>query len=105
MSEPKAEDESSPPRRTAQALRRRQGGVPREVVQRNQAHNQIRRGIIQALEQGPLTVPEIAAATGFPAHRVLWHLTGLRKYGQLVEGELRGDYYAYALIQEQEEQT
>lgn len=55
---------------------------------------------MQALEDGPETVPEIAEVTGMPAHEVLWKLVGMRKYGLVAEGEERDGYYQYALKEE-----
>ena len=87
---------------TARVLRERLGGVPREVVAENQQRNRIRRRIVEALGQAPRTVPELAAATDLPSHEVLWHLMAMKKYGKIVEGEARGDYYEYALSERQE---
>ena len=91
-------------KQTAKALRERRGKAPSEIVAENKARNQIRKTIAKALEQGPQTVPEIAEATGLPSHQVLWHLMAMKKYGKLAEGQLRGDYYEYALCEKQEEQ-
>lgn len=87
---------------TAQVLRQRVGGVPNEVVARSRAQSQLRRRIVDALRRGPQTVPQIAEATGLPPDQLLWHLMAMKKYGKVVEGEPRGDYYEYALSQEQE---
>ena len=32
---------------------------------------------------GPLTVPEIATAIGYPEHEVMYWVMGMRKYGQV----------------------
>ena len=55
----------------------------------------IHREICRALREQPRTVPEVAGATNLPAHEVLWHITALRKYGQVVETGQAGDYYLY----------
>lgn len=91
-------------KQTAQTLRKRLGRAPSEIVAQNQARNQIRRTIVEALGRGPQTVPEIAEATSLPSHQVLWHLMAMKKYGKLVEGQPQGDYYEYALCKKQEEQ-
>ncbi len=59
------------------------------------------RPILEALAEGPLTVPEIAAAIGRPADEVLFWVMGMRRYGKLVErGEPDGDgYFHYALVE------
>ena len=59
-----------------------------------------RRVICQAMRQGVETVPEIAEASGLPAHQVLWHITALKKYDLVVETGKCEDYYRYAMVQE-----
>jgi hypothetical protein len=49
------------------------------------------------IESGPRTVPQIAAATGLDSAQVLLYVSGLRKYGAVVEGPKDGDYFTYAL--------
>lgn len=50
-----------------------------------------------ALKGGGSTVPDLAGVLGMPESRVLWYVAALRKYGDVVEGEKKGDYYAYQL--------
>ena len=80
-----------------QIIRERRGGVPKELLERNRAQTKTRKRIVQALEDGPKTVPEVAKATAMPSHEVLWKLMGMKKYGLVVEGEERDGYYQYAL--------
>lgn len=58
---------------------------------------QQRKAIATALKPGPATVPQLAQATSLPAHEVLWHLAGMRKYGEVQETGQAGDYMTYAL--------
>lgn len=51
----------------------------------------------KALKDGPMTVPQVAEATGLEPRDVLWTLTAMRKYGQAVEEGVDGDYPRYAL--------
>ena len=81
-------------------IRERRGGVPKDLVERSRAQTKMRKKIIQALEDGPKTVPEVAKATAMPSHEVLWKLMGMKKYGLVVEGEERDGYYEYALKKE-----
>jgi hypothetical protein len=85
-----------------QILRERRGGVPKELVERSRRQAQTHKRLTRALTDGPKTVPEIAKITELPTHEVFWHLMGMRKYGQIVEGEERDGYYEYALKPEQE---
>ena len=60
----------------------------------------IRRQICQVLRDGPKIVPEVAAATGLPAHQVLWHITAMKKYDLVEETGICGEYYLYQLSPE-----
>ena len=57
----------------------------------------MRRRILEALESGPLTVPEIAEAVGRPAHEVMFWVMGMRKYGHVAEIKEANDngFYLY----------
>jgi len=55
-----------------------------------------RRAISAELNvKGPLTVPQLADATGIPAHRVLQHILVMMKSGQVVEAGEKDGGYAY----------
>ncbi len=41
--------------------------------------------ILQAVQAGPRTIPEIAQAIGEPADEVLFWVMGMRRYGKLRE--------------------
>ncbi len=70
----------------------------REVVRDEQV---MRRQILAVLADGPLTVPEIAAAVERPTHEVMFWVMGLRKYGWLAEiKEVTDDgYYRYQVVE------
>ncbi len=54
--------------------------------------------ILQALEAGPLTVPEIARAIGCPSDEVLLWVMGMRRYGKIreIKEPSRDGYFRYA---------
>ena len=54
--------------------------------------------IKKELKNGPRTVPELANSTGLESDKVLWYISGLRKYGEIEEGEEAGGYFKYALV-------
>ncbi|MCL6448877.1 MAG: MarR family transcriptional regulator [Armatimonadetes bacterium] len=66
----------------------------REVIREEMLR---REKILAALREGPRTVPEVAAALGFPAGEVMFWMMGMRKYGHLEEtGEPTEEgYYRY----------
>ena len=89
--------EESQKEKAIKIIRERRGGVPKELLEYSRAQTKTRKKIIQTLEDGPKTVPEVAKATAMPSHEVLWKLMGMKKYGLVVEGEERDGYYQYAL--------
>ena len=70
----------------------------REIIRDEQV---MRRRILAALEDGPLTVPEIATAVERPSHEVMFWVMGLRKYGWLAEIKEVTDegYYRYQVVE------
>ena len=59
---------------------------------------QQRKAVASALKNGPGTVPQLAEANGLPAHEVLWHLAGMRKYGAAQEIGQDGDHPRYERV-------
>jgi hypothetical protein len=70
----------------------------REVVRDEQV---MRRRILEVLADGPLTIPEIAAAVERPTHEVMFWVMGLRKYGWVGEiKEVNDDgYFPYQVVE------
>ncbi len=64
----------------------------------------MRRPILQALQDGPLTVPEVAAVVGRPAGEVMFWMMGMRKYGYVVPLAEPTDegYYQYRALNREE---
>jgi predicted transcriptional regulator len=78
-------------------FKERQGPASEELLAYVKATNKRKAAVKKALKEGPLTVPEVAEATSFDPQDVLWTLTAMRKYGQVVEEGVDGDYPRYAL--------
>jgi predicted Rossmann fold nucleotide-binding protein DprA/Smf involved in DNA uptake len=66
----------------------------REVVREEMA---MHGPILDALRDGPRTVPEIAEVVGRPAHEVVVWVMGMRRYGWLseVKGSADDGYFRY----------
>ena len=66
----------------------------REVIREEPV---MRVRILEALREGPLTVPEIAVALGAPAHEVVFWVMGMRRYGWVAEikGNTVDGYFQY----------
>ncbi len=60
----------------------------------------MRNQILKVLAAGPRTIPQIAAALGYPAHEVVFWVMGMRKYGFVAEiKEVTGEgYYQYQAV-------
>lgn len=69
----------------------------REVIRDEQV---MRRKILAALADGPLTIPQIAAAVGKPTREVTFWVMGLRKYGWIAEIKEVDDegYFPYQAV-------
>lgn len=78
----------------------------RDAVQKAQellkAQQSARKALERALTGGPHSVPQLAQAVNMPAHEVLWHVAGMKKYGIVAEAgtDESGDYYLYRLTKE-----
>lgn len=61
-----------------------------------------RKAISRVIVGEPKSIPEIAAAAELPPHEVLWHITAMKKYGEVVEAGIDDDfaYYLYRLAKE-----
>jgi predicted Rossmann fold nucleotide-binding protein DprA/Smf involved in DNA uptake len=70
----------------------------REIVRDEQV---MRRRILDVLQAGPLTVPEIAQAVERPSREVMFWVMGLRKYGWIAEIKEVNDegYYRYQVVE------
>jgi len=60
----------------------------------------MRARILDALAEGPLTIPEIATAIAQPTHEVVFWVMGMRKYGYLAEIKEATDegYFQYQTV-------
>ena len=61
----------------------------------------LRSRLLELLQDGPLTVPELAAAGGQIEDEVMVWLMGLRKYGYVAEvpGANGDGYFAYGVVE------
>ncbi len=80
-----------------QVLRERRGGVSKELIALNREQKQIQKKLLNSLKEGPKSIPALSKETEISSHKVLWYIVGLKKYGEVVEGEEEDGYYKYAL--------
>lgn len=61
----------------------------------------MRDRILEVLQEGPKTVPEIAELVDYPSHEVMFWVMGMRKYGHLAEDGLTDEgYFKYRAVKE-----
>jgi len=90
-------EKSKPEKKPILILRDRMGGITEEMKEYFKRFNKIRKDIATALRTGPKTIPEIARETGLASKDAMWHVMAMRRYGAIVEGTRRGDYFEYCL--------
>ena len=86
------------PRSKMLELKDRRGPVSEELLTSVRQNGAAKSAIKKALAAGPLTVPEIAEASGLSTRTTLWTVTAMRKYGSVVEDSTDGSYVRYALV-------
>lgn len=60
-------------------------------------NHRIIASIREAIAEAPKTIPEIADALGMDTAVVLLFVSGLKKYGEVTEGDKDGDYFKYGV--------
>jgi predicted transcriptional regulator len=75
--------------------RERRGAAPAALLELIKENNRAQKAILDALEQGPLSVPEIAEKTSLPSETVFWQINALRKYNKIHDVKKSGDYFTY----------
>ncbi len=74
-------------------------GEHQTTVDRTQAllkeQGKVERKILKLIKEESMTIPSIAAQIELPTHRVLWFITALRKYDQIREDGMDGEYVLY----------
>jgi len=78
-------------------------GLNRDVREIIRDEHLMRRPILEALADGPLTIPEIAEAIQKPQHEVVFWVMGLRKYGHVAEIKEVTDegFYRYRVVEKE----
>ena len=94
----KSKEQRDALRATLKKLRDERGAAVDAATERNKLRQAVRKQVRGALVAGPATVPALAAATGLPTRDVLWHVAAMRKYGDLAESGMDGDYCTYSLV-------
>lgn len=75
-----------------------EGPVTDELRNYVAAQTKAHKAILKSLKDGPKSVPELAAECELPTDKVLWYVTGLRKYGKVREIPGRTTYPKYAIM-------
>ena len=82
----------------AQALKELRG-KHQTTVDRTQAllkkQGKVEREILKLIKDESMTIPAISSQIELPSHRVLWFVTALKKYDQIREDGMDGEYVLY----------
>jgi predicted transcriptional regulator len=86
-------------------LRKQHAARVKEAQDLLKGQQSIRRKLQRAMQDGPYSVPQLAATTGTSPHEVLWQITSMKKYGLIEEAGMdeAGEYYLYSLSKETKE--
>ena len=73
--------------------------VSEEVKKKRKKFADIKKLILNALKEGPKSIPQIAEDTNLSQDIVTYHLMTLRKYGDIETGEIddMDEYYTYKI--------
>jgi DNA-directed RNA polymerase specialized sigma subunit len=84
--------------KTAKYLRDKQG-VSQQSKDNLKAFNQIKKLMLEALEQGEMTIAQMSEKIAMPKDEVVYYLLTLVKYGFVQTGEVddMDEYYTYKL--------
>ncbi len=80
-------------------FRTRTGGTDEAKVKRHKDFLAARKAIRKSLQNQPDTVPSLAHNLKLPAHEVLRHIAGMRKYGEVRELDEAEGYIRYGLTE------
>jgi hypothetical protein len=81
-------------------FKERHGPVKKELLEWIRKTNTSMAAIRKAVKEGPKTVPEISAASGIASHEILWFVSAMRKYGELVIAGDESGFKKYGLKEE-----
>jgi predicted transcriptional regulator len=73
--------------------------VPAAAKENLKQFNRMKRAIRQALDEGPMTIPELAGKLGIDTADATYYVMSLRKYGLITAGEQddMDEYFYYQL--------
>jgi predicted transcriptional regulator len=80
-------------------LLKKERQVPAAVKENLKEFNRMKRAIRQALDEGPMTIPELAGKLGIDSADATYYVMSLRKYGLITVGEQddMDEYFYYQL--------
>ena len=84
--------------KTAKYLKKKRP-VHKEVTEQLKQFTKVKKTILNELKEGDKTVPQLAEKLGLPAHKVMFQLMSLLKYGLVEPGEMddMDEYFYYKI--------
>jgi predicted transcriptional regulator len=85
-------------RKTAKSLREVRE-VPVTVKENLKAFTRMKKAVLKSLEDGEMTVPELAEKLDIPTHKAMFFMMTLQKYGLIETSHIDDDdeYFYYKL--------
>ncbi|MBN1266005.1 MAG: hypothetical protein JXA25_10960 [Anaerolineales bacterium] len=80
-------------------LRGKNADIVANAQEMLKTQNAIRREITKVIKEEAHTVPEIAQVTGMDTKSVLWHITAMKKYDQVEQKDMDGEYFTYQVAE------
>ncbi|MEF3280597.1 MAG: MarR family transcriptional regulator [Elusimicrobiota bacterium] len=95
------EDKNKKINEQLKTLNETKGPVSKTLLEYNRENISKQNKIIKVLKDGEKTIPEIASLTGLSSKEVLFHVTGLVKYGKVSVITAKTGYMKYKLVEKE----
>jgi predicted transcriptional regulator len=77
---------------------RTERGINKDLQEHVKETNKIFKLILDSLAADPKTIIELVDDIKLKSETIFWHVNALRKYGKIIDGEKKGDYWKYVKV-------
>lgn len=79
------------------SLRQKRASSIEQAKEKIKENNTLIKKIKTQIKDQAMTIPELSKAIEEPSSKVLIYVSGLKKFGQVVEKQKQGEYFKYQL--------
>lgn len=79
------------------SLRQKRAPLIEQAKEKIKENNSLIKKIKTQIKDQAMTIPELSKAIEEPSSKVLIYVSGLKKFGQVVEKQKQGEYFKYQL--------